>query len=84
MTQLVESFSSTIRHIISNKLGISEDILTSETQIASLPNVDSMRVLEIILEIEKKYRVEVPDAVTFSVSTIGELEQIIQELIDQI
>ena len=72
-----------IRQIISKLLALPEDSLKAETPISSLPNIDSMRTLEIILAIEKKYGIEVPDAVTFSVNTIGEFEQIVQKLIMQ-
>lgn len=72
-----------IRQIISKLLDFPEDDLKSETEISSLPNIDSMRTLEIILAIEKKYGIEVPDAVTFTVNTIGEFEQIIQKLVRQ-
>lgn len=80
---ITQEITIDVRKIISKMLDCSEDNLTSETQISSLPNIDSMRTLEIILAVEKKYGIEVPDAVTFNVNTIGEFEQIIQELVHQ-
>ena len=78
-----QAITAEVRQIISNILDFPEDDLKSETEINSLPNIDSMRTLEIILQVENKYGIEIPDNLTFTVKTIGEFEQIIQKLVQQ-
>jgi acyl carrier protein len=51
--------------------------VTSETSIRSLPNFDSVRILEVILEIEKRFDIEISDEATFNVTTVLDLEALV-------
>ena len=60
-----------------NTLAVPATEVTSETSIRSLPNFDSVRILEVILEIEKHFDIEISDEATFSVTTVLDLEALV-------
>jgi acyl carrier protein len=70
----------TIYPIISQQLGIDISLLSSEVHFRSLPNVNSMKVLQIILEVERAFDIELDDEVTFRVETIGQFESEVEHL----
>jgi acyl carrier protein len=72
--------SETVFEIISTQLGIAASSITLETKFRALPNVDSIRVLEIIVAVEKRFDVELPDDVTFRIETVGEFVELVSAL----
>jgi acyl carrier protein len=70
----------TIYTIVSQQLGIDISQLNSEVHFRSLPNVNSMKVLQIILEVERAFDIELDDEVTFRVETIGQFESEVEHL----
>jgi len=69
--------------IIAEQLGIPEGEVTPDSHFRSLPNVDSMRVLQVILKTEKAFAIEISDEVTFQVETVGEFQDLVVELCEQ-
>jgi len=69
-----------ITQIISDVLDVPETLVTLETPIRALPNVESIRVLQIILKVEKLYGIEVPDDATFRLETVGEFVRLVDTL----
>jgi acyl carrier protein len=72
-----------IREIIGRQLETPAEGLESDIYFRSLPNVDSMRVLQIILETENTFGIEIPDDVTFRLETVGEYLDLVEELCRQ-
>ena len=70
----------TIYSIISQQLGIEISQLNSEVHFRSLPDISSMKVLQIILEVERAFDIELDDEVTFRVETIGQFESEVERL----
>lgn len=75
--------SETIRKIISGQTNVSPQELSADVHFRTIPNIDSMRILQIILETENALGIEIPDDVTFRVETIGEFEKLAVELCQQ-
>lgn len=69
-----------IIQIISTELGIPAEELTSDVRLRSLPGMESMKVLSIILKVEKKYGIELPDDATFRLETVGQFLDLVQSL----
>jgi acyl carrier protein len=69
-----------IIQIISTELGIPAEELKPEVRLRSLPGMESMKVLSIILKVEKKYGIELPDDATFRLETIGQFLDLVQSL----
>ncbi len=72
--------SQTVRKIISAQTGAPVETLTSELHFRLIPQIDSMRILQIILDVENALNIEMPDDVTFRVQTVGEFESMAERL----
>lgn len=70
-----------IRVILSNTLSVPVESLDADTAIRSLPSADSLKMLNVILAVEKRYGIEIPDEATFHVETVGEFEELVGGLI---
>ncbi len=66
--------------IISRVLNVTEAQLRPTTEFRSLPNADSMHVLQIILETENVFDIEIDGDATFRIETIGDYELLVDEL----
>lgn len=75
--------SQTVRKIISAQTGVPEQELSADTYFRELPQIDSMRILQVILETENAFDVEIPDEATFRIQTIGEFENLVDGLCRQ-
>lgn len=83
MNNTIEDVSSELREILSNHLNHPREDLSDDTVISTLPKVDSMRLLEVIIDVEKRYDIEIPDSAPFNIKTIGEFESLVTELAKQ-
>ncbi|GGJ82738.1 hypothetical protein GCM10011583_12930 [Streptomyces camponoticapitis] len=78
-----EAIREKICQIIGDELDTPAAGLTPDQHFRSLPNVDSMRVLQIVLNTEKAFDIEIEDEVTFRVQTIGEFQGVVEDLCRQ-
>ncbi|GAC1424624.1 MAG: hypothetical protein NVSMB62_21580 [Acidobacteriaceae bacterium] len=78
MTETETQIQSEIIRIISETLQIPASEMQLETSIRALPNVESIRILNVILKVEKRFDIEIPDAATFRVETIGEFIELVR------
>ena len=69
-----------VSEIIENKLGISKTEIGSELTLKEL-GADSLDELEIILDIERKLKIILPDDITPEVQNIGNLCKYIEKKI---
>jgi acyl carrier protein len=69
-----------IIQIISTELGVPAEELTPEVHLRSIAGMESMKVLSIILKVEKKYGIELPDDATFRLETVGQFLNLVQSL----
>ena len=69
-----------VSEIIENKLGISRTEIGSESTLKEL-GADSLDEVEIILDIERKLKIILPDDITPEVQTIGNLCKYIEKKI---
>ncbi len=67
-----------LRDMISNQLGIEKEKITLETDIRKDIKADSAQLLEIILDIEEKYNIELP-ADLDSLKTIDDIVNYIEK-----
>jgi acyl carrier protein len=75
--------SSEIYGIISKTLLVPETDLGPDVHFRTLPNANSMQILQIILETEKKFDVDIADDITFRIETIGQFEAEIKKLCEK-
>jgi acyl carrier protein len=75
----MNTISQAVRAILAQALAVPPTEVTGDTPIRSIPNVDSVRILEVILEIERRFDIEIPDEATFSVTTVLDLEALVAD-----
>jgi len=73
------TISQAVRTILANTFAVPPAEVTGETPIRSLPNVDSVRILDVILALEKRFDIEIPDEATFRVTTVLDLETLVAD-----
>ncbi len=72
--------SNDVYAIIGETLGFPAADLKPEMALRSLPNTESIQVLTIILKVEKRFGIEIPDDATFRLETVGQFLELVDEL----
>ncbi len=67
-----QEIEAKVKAIIVDKLGVSENEVTLEANFASDLNADSLDTVELIMEFEKEFGLQIPDDQTENISTVGE------------
>ena len=58
--------------IITDKLGVSESEITEKANFVSDLGADSLDVVELVMEIEKKFDIQIPDQDAETFKTVGD------------
>ena len=69
----MRDLTSEVKKIISEKLGLEEPALLENLSFRDDLGVDSLDFCEVIWEVEKKFKVTIPDEEMENIHTIGEL-----------
>jgi acyl carrier protein len=83
MNTLSESDTKAVVRILIEQLGIEESQVTPEARIVEDLNADSLDVMEILMAVEEQFKLSIPDDVSERVSTVGELIELLQEMLAQ-
>lgn len=62
-----------IRKILSHQLDIAEESITMESRLIEDLNADSLDVVELIMDLEQQYGVEIPDDELPNFHTVGDI-----------
>ena len=68
-----------IRKLIHDKLGIGTELLTDKASFKDDLAVDSLDLIELQMEIEKQYAVNMPDEVAENLKTVGSLIEFVKQ-----
>jgi acyl carrier protein len=68
-----------IRSIVSDQLGVAKDEIRSESHIADDLGADSLDVVELVMQLEDEFDIEVPDEAAESIRTVGDVERYVAE-----
>jgi len=71
-----------VTRIISETLEITLADVQPEMNIRSLQNVESIRILNVILKVEKRFDIELPDDATFRIETVAEFVALVERARD--
>lgn len=67
--------------IIAEKLGVPQSAVTPEATFAGDLNADSLDTVELIMDFEKEFGVEIPDEETQSIKTVGDAIAFIEKVV---
>ena len=73
----------TLRGIIADQLGISEDEITMNSSFENDLGADSLDTVELIMEFEKKFEIEIPDDdAGDKIATVGDAVKYIEDKVN--
>jgi len=74
-----ESIFSDLKEIIVEQLAVDPEEVTMEASFVEDLNADSLDLVELIMEIEEKFGIQVPDEVAEKIVTVSDAVEYIQE-----
>lgn len=72
-----------IREIVVNKHAIKPEEVTDEASFIDDLGFDSLDTVELVMELEKEFSIEIPDEDANSIRTVGEVIKYIEERVKQ-
>lgn len=74
-----EEIFEELKKIIVNQFGIDENLITKESTLLDDMGADSLDIVELVMEIEDTFQVEIPDSESENLKTVGDLIKYIQD-----
>jgi acyl carrier protein len=75
----VPQLRAEIKRTIATIARIGEDQFSEDSDIRNELRIDSLRSLEILLTVEKRYGIKIKESKLFDVSTVGEFMDLVEE-----
>ena len=69
-----------VKAIIVDKLGVSEEEVTNEASFTNDLGADSLDTVELIMEFEKEFDIQIPDDKAEAIATVGDAITFIEEV----
>lgn len=66
-----ERVRAEVVEIISNRLGVSKEQITDQTTFQEDLGADSLDVVELVMELEEKFKIQIPDEEAEKIKTVG-------------
>lgn len=70
-----------VKAIIVDKLGVEEAQVTNDANFSTDLNADSLDTVELIMEFENEFNIQIPDEDTQKISTVGDAIEYIEKAI---
>ena len=80
---LSENDTKAVLDILVEQLGVQENQLTPDARIEEDLGADSLDKVEIIMSVDERFNVSVPDEIAERVSTVGDLVEALAELLEK-
>jgi len=75
----VASIEEEVIEIISEQLGADKDQMTMETSFINDLGADSLDTVELVMELEQRFDMEIPDEEAEKIQTVGDVIKYIKE-----
>ncbi|GEM53410.1 acyl carrier protein [Empedobacter brevis] len=76
----MSDITSRVKAIIVDKLGVDESEVTLEASFTNDLGADSLDTVELIMEFEKEFDIQIPDDQAEKISTVGQAVKYIEDL----
>lgn len=83
VTTQAESLERTVLRIIGDHLGIPSATLRRETDILTDLNADSLDLIELVMTVEEKFGISIPDQMTKEINNIDSLVEVVAKLVSE-
>ena len=77
----MEDIAEKVRAIIVDKLGVDESEVTNEASFTNDLGADSLDTVELIMEFEKEFDVQIPDDKAEAIATVGDAVSFIEGVV---
>lgn len=81
MPELVE-VESKVRKIVAEQLNVAESDITPDTAFVNDLNADSLDVVELVMEFEEQFEINIPDEVAEKIQTVGQAAEHIHRAVE--
>ncbi|MBD13746.1 MAG: acyl carrier protein [Planctomycetaceae bacterium] len=68
-----------VTNIVSEQLGVDTDKITSETSFVNDLGADSLDTVELVMELEEEFDVNIPDDAAEKIQTVGQAVEFIDQ-----
>jgi acyl carrier protein len=75
----MSDINSRVKAIIVDKLGVDESEVVSDASFTNDLGADSLDTVELIMEFEKEFDIQIPDDQAENISTVGQAIQYIEQ-----
>ena len=75
----MSEIASRVKAIIVDKLGVEESEVTNEASFTNDLGADSLDTVELIMEFEKEFDIQIPDDQAENITTVGQVITYIEE-----
>ncbi len=76
---MADDILNKVKEIIVNKLGVDEDQVTQEASFTNDLGADSLDTVELVMEFEKAFNIQIPDEDAEKIATVGDAVKYLQE-----
>ena len=76
---IISEIESKVKEIIVDKLGVEEENVTPEASFTNDLGADSLDTVELIMEFEKEFGINIPDDKAETIQTVGDAIKYIEE-----
>ncbi len=75
----MSDIASRVKAIIVEKLGVDENEITPDANFTNDLGADSLDIVELIMEFEKEFDIQIPDDQAENIQTVGQAIQFIED-----
>jgi acyl carrier protein len=79
----VASVKERVVEIVAEQLGVSKDQITPETSFVNDLGADSLDTVELVMELEEEFDINIPDDAAEKIQTVGQAIEYIEKLQQQ-
>ncbi len=76
------SVEDRVYDIVSEQLGVNRDQLTAETHFVNDIGADSLDTVELVMELEEEFDINIPDDAAEKIQTVGEAIHYIEQAVE--
>jgi acyl carrier protein len=80
-TDKVASVEERVIDIVAEQLGVSKDQITPETSFVNDLGADSLDTVELVMELEEEFDINIPDDVAEKIQTVGQAIEHIEKAV---
>ena len=73
------SVQDRVIEIVSSQLGVSKDQITPETSFINDLGADSLDTVELVMELEEEFEINIPDDAAEKIQTVGQAVEFIEK-----